>query len=512
MEKRLGNTMLTITTLVLCVALFSLSVSAVGVRPLVIDLDMKPGETKSFELILTPSDREETVNLSFYEPVQLLNGSLAYQEPTLTSFSSVSWVTLEKDQARVFPGEEVRINGTVRVPFSAGGSHTVVIMVEPEVPTTGQGITFQVRYAVRLNIRVERPGLRQTADLVGLELIPGEKQEPLVRAVVHNTSAWDYLVSGEVTIRDEERRLVERVNLTAQASAGSGANQLRMYPGSQVEFLGEITKRLSPGEYNLRTFIRFGDHGQIVRSETITIAEGDFHFPTADEIGAFSVAPTVIEHRVRAGERKSQVLEFVSEIVESSMITVEMQPVTRDYPYSLVDWVEFRTPTTQFELPGRRTSRLGMTIAVPRDVPDGSYHGNIFVRAHSIEGELLTERIVPISVLVGTNHDYDVDVRSLHAEVVEGVETILSLDITNIGNVPLTPQANIVLTNADGEFVDRAILTLPEGEHTVIPLMSQRLDGSIVELEAGVYGAEITIQNDGQIIALVNRELEVDAD
>jgi len=153
-----------------------------------------------------------------------------------------------------------------------------------------------------------------------------------------------------------------------------------------------------------------------------------------------------------------------------------------------------------------------MTIAVPRDVPDGSYHGNIFVRAHSIEGELLTERIVPISVLVGTNHDYDVDVRSLHAEVVEGVETILSLDITNIGNVPLTPQANIVLTNADGEFVDRAILTLPEGEHTVIPLMSQRLDGSIVELEAGVYGAEITIQNDGQIIALVNRELEVDAD
>lgn len=510
MKRHLSKILLVTTVVLFAVVYFTVSAWAVGVRPLVIDLDLKPGETKDFELILTPSETEETVDLSFYEPVQLLNGSLAYQEPGLASFSAVSWVSLEKEQVQVYPGDEVRVLGTVRVPFSAGGSHTVVIMVEPQAPT-GPGITFQIRYAVRLNIRVDRPGLRQTAELAELELIPGEEKEPIIRAVVHNNSAWDYLVSGEVTVRDQEQRLVERVTLTPPATAGSGANQLRMYPGSQVEFFGEITKRLSPGEYSLRTFIRFGDHGQIIKSEAITIAEGDFHFPTADEIGAFSVDPTIIEHQVRAGERKSQVLQFTSEIGESTMIALEMQQVATDYPYSLVDWVEFRTPTTEFELPGRRTSRLGMTIAVPRDVPDGSYHGNVVIRAFSMhDEELLTERTVPISVLVGSDHNYDVEVRSLYGEVVEGIETVLSLDIRNIGNAPLSSQANVVLTNVDGEFVDRAILTLPEGERTVIPLKSQRLEGSIGELEAGVYRAEITIQNGGEVIRVVERELEID--
>ena len=68
----------------------------------------------------------------------------------------------------VYPGSEAKVSGTVRVPFSAGGSHTAVIMVEPQVPMIQSGITFRVRYAVRLNIRVDRPGLRRTAELVGL--------------------------------------------------------------------------------------------------------------------------------------------------------------------------------------------------------------------------------------------------------------------------------------------------------------------------------------------------------
>ena len=265
MIKHMRTPVLLFLVLLIFLGLCSLPTLAVGVRPLVIDLELKPGESRDFELILTPGDGEETANLSFYEPVQLLNGSLAYQEPALASFSAISWVSLDKKQVQVYPGEEVRIAGTVRVPFSAGGSHTIVIMVEPQAPAAQQGITFQVRYAVRLNIRVDRPGLRETADLTEIGLIPGEAQEPIIRAVVNNSSAWDYLVSGEVTIRDQERRLVERVLLSPPSSAGSGSSQIRMYPGSQVEFLGEITKRLTPGEYSLRTFFRYGDHAKLSR-------------------------------------------------------------------------------------------------------------------------------------------------------------------------------------------------------------------------------------------------------
>ncbi|MDI9485693.1 MAG: hypothetical protein QM372_09545, partial [Bacillota bacterium] len=140
--------------------LLSLHADAVGVRPMILDLDLKPGETVPFEIILTPGQGEEVIDLSLYQPVQLLTGALAYQQPEHEAFSAVGWVTLDKDQVSVYPGEETKVTGTVQVPFSAGGSHTVVIMVEPQTPTAQQGITFQVRYAVRLNIRVERPGLR----------------------------------------------------------------------------------------------------------------------------------------------------------------------------------------------------------------------------------------------------------------------------------------------------------------------------------------------------------------
>ena len=59
---------------------------AFGVRPLVIDIDCRPGDTRDFEIILNPGNTEETVQLSLYQPVQMLSGNLAYQEPVPETF------------------------------------------------------------------------------------------------------------------------------------------------------------------------------------------------------------------------------------------------------------------------------------------------------------------------------------------------------------------------------------------------------------------------------------------
>lgn len=489
--------------------LTTMGVLAVGVRPLVIDLNLRPGETRNFEVTLTPGVEEETVDLAFYQPVQLLNGSLAYQQPDYEAFSAISWVKLSSHQVKVYPGEETRVTGTVTVPFSAAGSHTAIIMVEPQAPDIQQGISFKVRYAVRLNIRVDKPGLRQTAELVELEMVPGEAGQPVIQTVIHNSSVWDFLVSGEVTIRDKDKRLVENVVLTSPSSAGSGSNTLRMYPGSQVEFIGEVTKRLTPGEYTLRAFFRFGDYGQIIKSKTITIAQGDYNFPTADEIGAFTVDPHDISIKARAGEQKSQVLQLISEIGDTATISFKAEPISAEYPYSLVDWINFRSMSDTFELPGRRNARLAFTIAIPRDTEDASYHGKVVLSAYSTAGELLSEKLIPVSVLVGSEHIHAAEVRSLVGVVVEDVETALSLDILNAGTAPLTPQANIIIADAEGNYVERAILSLPEGIETVIPLQSQRLEGTTVDLEPGIYQITITINNAGQAVTVVEQLLEI---
>ncbi len=130
-----------------------------GVRPLVLDLDLTPGDRTEFEITLTPGTTEEIVDLTLYQPIQLLDGSLNYLPADPAGFPAANWITLERNQVRVIPGAETSVKGTVQVPFSAGGTYVAVIMVEPQTPVAQQGITFRVRYAVRLNIRVNRPGL-----------------------------------------------------------------------------------------------------------------------------------------------------------------------------------------------------------------------------------------------------------------------------------------------------------------------------------------------------------------
>ncbi|MFW5972320.1 MAG: hypothetical protein ACOCRL_02410, partial [Bacillota bacterium] len=197
-----------IITVIIMIFAVSLYAEAVGVRPLVIDVDMFPGDTKDFEINLTPSDNDEIINLSFYQPVQLGTGSLTYQEADPEVFQPVNWVNLEENRVELPAGENRTVRGTVSVPFDAGASHTVVIMVEPETEAAQEGVSFKVRYAVRLNINIERSGLRPSGEVDNFEFSFDEQGVPTVNSLFRNTSALHYDVSAEATIRDERGSLV----------------------------------------------------------------------------------------------------------------------------------------------------------------------------------------------------------------------------------------------------------------------------------------------------------------
>lgn len=482
---------------------------AFGVRPLVIDLNVKPGDTRDFEIIFNPGSTEETVLLSLYQPVQLLSGDLAYQEPDPETFPSMNWVTLDKQEIKIYPGEDSHVSGTVKVPFDAGGSHTVVIMAEPRVAADQPGITLIVRYAIRLNIRVDRPGLRTQAELRDFFLAPGAEGEPAITARIANTSAWDYLVSGEVTVRDSGKRLIERVALNSEAAARANLTQTRLYPGSEVEYMGTVTRRLSPGDYTLRLFLRYGEHGQIIQTKTITVVEGEYSFPGADELGAFTVEPESIEMELRGGQRKSQVLQLTSEIQETAVILVTGKELQPDYPYCPLEWVELRGPS-ELELPGRGKGRVLLTFVVPKDAVDASYNGSLVLTAFDPEsGDQLSQRMIPLSILVGDNHTYGVELRSLEAEAVEEGH-VLSLDLANTGNVDLRPNADLVITSSTGEFVERAALTLLEGTEKVMPLRSEQLLGVAQGLEAGLYQVRVTVYDGRREIHESEMLLEID--
>lgn len=283
-----------------------------------------------------------------------------------------------------------------------------------------------------------------------------------------------------------------------------------MYPGSEVEYIAEITKRLSPGEYTLRAFFRYGDHGQIIETKNVTVAEGQFNFPSLEEIGAFSVQPTELQLKLAAGQRKTEALQLISEIGEDAKIVVSGRDVESQYKYSPLSWVELRSPA-EFDLKGRGRGRLVLTVAVPRDTESASYHGDIVLTALSADGEsFLSQRAVPLSVVVGNSQTPDAEVRSLTPVwTEEGLS--LSLDLYNSGNIFLVPQASILITDSDGAFAARALLTIPEGVARVLPLKSQELSGVIESLDPGTYKANIVIQSEGKDVASTELPLEIPA-
>ncbi len=60
-------------TIVVLILLFSFSgnVLAIGLRPLVIEMDLEPGTVEDFTILLSPEETKTVINVSLYQPVQL---------------------------------------------------------------------------------------------------------------------------------------------------------------------------------------------------------------------------------------------------------------------------------------------------------------------------------------------------------------------------------------------------------------------------------------------------------
>ncbi|MBM7556369.1 COG1470 family protein [Halanaerobacter jeridensis] len=473
------------------------NVYAAGVKPLVIDIKAQPGDTHEFELTLTPSGKEEKVDFSFYKPVQLLSGGLKYKQDT-SKFVAKEWVNLEEKQVTVYPDEKKTVKGAVKVPFSAGGSYTVVIMVEPGKTTTKKnGLQMKVRYAVRINIRVERPGIYPQAEVVDFGLGADKDKKPQVQAKLKNPSKTDYLVAAEATIRDQERRLVERVTLKSPQGNNPKIDKTRMYPSSKVVYLGQVTKRITPGDYELRIFFKYSDHGQIIKAKNIKVKEGQFDLPSAEELGAFTVKPQQLDLNLQPKAYKSKVVRLNSEIGSDVKVTAAVSNVRKDYSNSLVDWLKIRG-RKEFKLRARNRGKIILTTIVPEKVKLGSYHGNIILKAFNTEtGKFISQRKVPVTAVIGKEHKYQLEVKSLYSQSVKKGD-LLSLDLFNAGNIFVAPQAEVIIKNAKDEFVERVRLITVEAGQKILPKTSQRLQGQAKKLTPGKYKAIITFQQQGQ--------------
>ena len=481
------------------------NVNAVGVKPLVIDLEMEGGETQQFDLELTPKDKQELVELNLYFSRQQITGGLSYEEEDLEQHAVLNWIDLP-DEVTVPPGEEVIVTGEVSVPYDASGSHTAIVMVEPIIENQ-EGITLQVRYAVRINVHIDAPGLRESAELMNFSLEKNEEDRPVIQARIHNDSALMYDAAGEVTIRDESRQLVERIPVRSQHAAQAGRDQTTIYPGAEVIFQGPVTEPLPAGSYDLQLFLYYGDGRQIIERKTVEIGD---QFIDPERMKYIEVNPEVISDNLRPGGAATESLGIRNRTGEPLYIQLKNKEIEPEYSRSIFGNLEVQLRGDQvFRLQGRRSQNSVLISRSPRDIETGGYYGSININVFNQEEEHLETRTVDLDMIIGQDHQYQAEVLDLTVDTA-AEETVFSALITNNSPVHIRPTARIYLKDETDEIIQTITAKMPDQDDRILPEMTGRLENYLTDVEPGSYTAEITVNYQDQEIGYGEFPVEIE--
>ena len=496
--------MLRMTGFTIVVLVFLLSFSgvalAVGLRPLVIEMDLEPGTVKDFVILLSSEETRTIINVNLYQPVQLLDGGLIFEEGDPLQNPAIGWVELDKKQILLIPGEEGKITGRVRVPFDARGSYMATIMVEPERRQTSQ-IALHFRFAVRLRIRVERPGLRPAAEVEKFVLAAGEEKEPVLQALVRNTSALDYPTAAEATIRDGQGRLVERVELRPERLWAHPKQEILMYPFSKLLYIGKVKKYLPPGEYQLRLFFRYAAGKQVIVTETVQIGAEDFSFPET-EFAALQVSPEELSFAGRPGTVSSRALTFTNNSGEECILFLSPVHLEYGYAYSIFEHTEFAIRgDDQFLLePGKKKTVI-TTVHFPRDAKGQGNYGFLKAEAFKLDGGPLYEQMIPLEAVVGGDHQHTAEVLDFTYKRT-GEEVLFSLVLKNTGNIKIFPTGQVVVRDQEGRLITTVELSgAGEGKTPVLPGKLSTLQGTSLKILPGDYQLEVSIQAEKEELA-----------
>ncbi len=486
---------------------FHLEVSAVGVKPLVLDYNMEPGQQEEFELIFTPGNMQETVILSLYNPTQNLTGGLNYSLGDPNIHPMLDWVRLEDEEIIINRGEETIVKGKIEIPYDAEGSHTAIIMVEPvEQEQENEVFYFKLRYAVRLNIDIDKPGQRPRAEMTEIKFERNEEGNPIVYSHIKNVSSVNFDAQAEATIRDENNRLIERLNIASKVAARGNRISTKIYPNSEVIFSGELSQPLYPGEYTLQVYLKYGDNRQLVERKTITLEE---ELRKSGPRRYISFEPEIISDNLQAGAPSTQVIEINNLFNEEIKVKINPKELFEKGQHSLFNIGELQMRGgEEFVLEPRKSARSVMIFRSPRDASAGGYYGQLELEVFDKNDELLETRNIDLEMMIGEGWEYNAEINNFKFENQEGVQSF-SFELKNLSSAHINPGAMVILKNGSDQIIKTVNLSAPEEVEKLLPEKSVNLIGKTTQIEAGTYNAEIVVTNNNQEIERMNTSVDV---
>jgi hypothetical protein len=482
--------------------LMNTAIFAVGVQPLLLELTAKPGDTVPFQMQLVPDAKPEKIILKLYKAIQQPNGDYAYEVPEPGSFPALDWFSIPAEIVTT-PGKPSLVKGSVKVPLDAGGTHTVTVMVEPSEPEEKKtGMLFSVRYAIRIHLRVERPGLRPRAEVTMFDMVRSKAGEPMLKVQARNTSQLDYLTSAMITIRDSRKKLRERVELRPELGWSFNYNEWRLLPDSELMYTGSPKEALLPGQYELRLFYRYGNSGQILVTKQLNIKEGDYTYP-ASKLKFLKVNPTELDFTGKPGTSSMKAVKYENRFNTPVSVMVETADIETDYPYSIRNNTSLEIKgETQFTLePGRIATNI-LAVKFPRDGKVQGNYGFLRIKVYTMDENpvLLEESNVTLAAAVSGKYQNKAEATDVSGDW-DGEKFLVSAVIKNTGNIRIVPEAKALIRDAAGKVLEVVDLgTEDDVKAGALPNKLVILTGFAEHMKNGKYNVQITISNGEKII------------
>jgi len=260
----------------LCLVIMFFAMSSRGwgflISPSRLDIELSAGEEREFSLYLANPQERNNIWVKIYTEDFFVrrDGSLEFLRPGSLRWSCAEWITFEDTEVVLKPGEEKKIDGTIKVPKDASGGRYALVMVElvPAGESENTKIRAGIRFSILVSALINPDELERALEIVGFEVLDQEEKEATtvgenhkeVRLVVsvENTGNVQVVAKGSVSVRNKAGRVEAIVPLLA----GGGT----IFPVCIRDFNGVIPKPLPDGEYMGEAEIRY-DEGKSAKAE-----------------------------------------------------------------------------------------------------------------------------------------------------------------------------------------------------------------------------------------------------
>lgn len=489
MGRRVGLWTTISAALALGLLLFAPTVWGIGVRPLVIDVQPKPGEAVPFTMTLTPSGKEEDVKVTFYRIQQQPTGELSYLPADETNEPLVKWVKLSSTSAHVPADQEVKLDGQVVAPLGSSGSHTLVLMLDSSSTTQQNGVGVRVRYAVRLHVDVQSNSARLELKLNNWSLDKSPDQLPMLTASITNPTTLDYTVDqAEVVLRDAKGRLVDRRLLLTNQSRLTGNESIRIYPGATLQLSDVIVESLPPGQYSANLTVRYAGGKQLVEQKQFSVTDGEFATNAATFV---RIEPAPLEFHGVPGRTDTQTLNITNRTGEPLTVMAYARDVKQSYERSI--WPRIHVLSQlPIQVQPQATGRLILSAeSLSSDQPGGLY-GLLVLRETDAAGKVVSQQALTIGFKIGKSAPaLRVSTAEYQPPASSSQRGLLRIGIENTGAVDAPLIGSVRVETSTGTLMGEADLAAAQGQGSVLPGLTGEMAAQIPGLSPGAYKAVV---------------------